>query len=915
MSNAASAVRVALCLGVVACSDPFAGSPGSPTAPPDSAGELDSAPDSAEDTPPLAIESISGWVNDDDGRPLPGATVTLDAEATTTGPDGRFEFAHPGRASTLTVSMGGRRTVTRSLPARTANVRVGLYPVGLAQPLDAEKGGTLSAADGSTVTIAGGAAGDWGLAAVTLLPYALDRGGIQGLPAGLGSGDSLAVPVAAVELGFDGPGGAIVLDPPATLDLAIPGGIVVGASAKVFRLEGADWLEVGTATLDYTSPVSAVFTADRSGTYLVGEARSSGCLRFSVVDASGQPVEGADVRLSVRPTTAVDASWVGSSQSDQDGVACVAAPSGPVEAWATVERGAMPLFGHLLASGATGDADTCSCADGGTLQVLPGGCASGSVFGPSGDKLEGVAYVYGEGDPGTSDVEGKFVVFGRAGQTVDVRGPSGSGGTVTFVSGTTPADDTCSRIGNQQIQDVCVDLVATDGDGAPTGGLAVGNGERTEISAAAGEVCLEGPYGQQTYVADGVVGAQPISGSSTASVPRTGGTCETGACTDGGQVSLPAPGCIRGIVYDGDGRPRAGVTAFSSAYDRATTDGDGAFCMETGGSGRAAAWAEGYSVAWVDDSGPSTCDAECAEVALYPGAGTVPTIVYTTADAVTRIPAGGSAADILDRSMLWFGGVTDFDTHEDAELILTVHAAAVYRMDPDGAEFDAFASGNWASGRISPDGTRVALLGYGASNPSVTVFELDGTGATEIATSSMAQVGGLGWSFDSERIASTRKDGRVEVAPADGATASVIVSDDSCRYPTWFDDDLVAVSCDGDAYTIDADGGGASPFLVDPGVVERAWQVTEDGRVVYSLDAELHVCDRDGSSDVLLLVGSPGTEYRSVRWDASGTWLLVLVNDPVAGTDVFAIKDAPPYAVVDITGTPSIVETGADWGR
>ncbi len=904
---------------LVACSTPFKAQSAGPATPDDSAADS-GLPDSGTDTDTdtgVVVDAVAGWVNGPDGMPLAGAVVTFGGQSVTTSVDGRFTLDPASADAELSVSRAGSYTVTRTIGRHTAHVRIGLYPVGVGKPIVAADGGLVTAGDTSSLTIDAGALGVDGVIAATIAPFALERGGLHALPAGAATQTGFASIVAAAAVGLEGPAGSVTASSAVSVRLKIPGGSVTGVDATLFELDGDLWTELGPATLTYGGGGPwAEFSVTAGGVYAVGTALEGGCVTVRVTDAAGAALAGLDVRVAIRPTAAVDASWISSTITDAEGRACLPAPVGTVEiqAFGAAEDGT-PTFGLVVTAGTAGEADTCDCADAGTIVMEEGGCADGNVYGGNGAKLSDTPFVWGEGDPAETGGDGSLAFYARVGADFTLRGPGAIEKSFTPSAGTRVENGDCARLGNLQMTSQCVDanILDANGDGLP--GAVIGGGDFEVVSGPDGDVCIEVPEGPATFIAEALVGAQTIVVSHDYTVPQSGGTCWSGTPADGPDLTLPGPGCVQGTIYDTNGLPASGLEVWSSSYDHVASSTDGSFCIETGGYGVASVWAEGYSVVTTSDSGPMVCSAACPDVSLYPEAGAVPSVVIATESGLTRIDAGGVLTTLLDvPTDHWLTNPTDLDATEADDRIAFVHYnSLVYQSNGTVSSYSALNLGGCSAVRYSPDGAQVACLGDGGGTSVVSVADADGSNIVEVSGTAAVDPDGIAWSADGTWIASLRKDLKVEAEPADGSSSPVTIALSPCVNPVWFDEDRVAVYCSGDAYLAQIDGSGTTPWLADAALDEQIRDVGTAGRVVYTLDNELHTSEPNGTDDAILYIGSPGTTYGRVRYDSDGHWVLANVNDPAAGMDVIAVRDAVPYTFVAITNTPTEEEKGVDW--
>jgi hypothetical protein len=896
----------------VACSSPFDQKAPSPAF--SESAVLESAPESGEGP---TVE-LSGRVVDARGLPVVGVTISAGSDSTTSDEDGAFSLSPSGDPVVLTVAADGMLPLSRTLHAGRGGVVVPVYGAPVAEAVEVANGGTVEDGEGY-LYVPADALGTSGLAAVTFQAFSLDHGGAGGIPVGDSPADDRWVALQAAALvRLEGPAGALTASSSLTASLDAAGVSVDSDLVTVYRAdEGGSWTEVGTATVGTTS---VSFAVDQSGVYGVGEQHDYGCLAGQAVDSGGTAIAGATVHAVWRAAATATWQWLDSDETASDGSFCVDAPAGLavtlLAEWDAGD-GSAPWFGTTVGTSASGgDVDTCeACTDAGQLLMEPAGCVDGNVYGADGSVMADTPFVWGEFDVARTDAEGSLTFYARAGAAHTLLGPGGYASEDTFEpeSGHTVDAGNCVRLGNLQLPTSCLPVQVVDGEGAGLAGVRVEAGDVQAATDQDGAACLDAEAGRQDVVASYAVGAQQMTATTSVTLDAAATSCWSGTCPDAASVTLDGPGCLQGYIYDADGAPLSGVTVWSGTFDSTTSDSDGAFSLTTAGAGLAAAWADGYAVQYAADGGPDAC----TSVTLYPDAGTPPDAWYILDTAVIEV-SGGDEEAILSGEGSFLGDATAFDVDEDAGLAVYIHQGKLaYRSELDGDDYGVFVSSYWSSARISPDGSRVALLGYGSANATVEVVDTDGENAVVLSNSAATNAPlGLAWSPDGNLVASTRKDEDIEVTASDGTSSPVTVAPAPCQWPVFIADDTIAVECSGGAYTTPADTSSLKTWAGEDGIDEAIRAYSDaSGRLAWTLDNELHAAEIDGSGDALLLVAGFGAEFGSVAFSEDGGWVLAIVADPVAGTDVWAIRDAAPYSAVQLTFTPDDAEDLADWAE
>lgn len=874
-------------------------------------GETNETGDTSDTAVGLRGIQISGVVVDELGLPLSGVVIGGDGSGTTD-PSGRFTLDSEGPV-TLTFARAGRHTATRTFGTDGRFIRVGLQPTRIATPMDADQGVVVQVA-GATATVPPGALGAGQLSTVLFDPFDL-AAGIHSLPAGTqGPDGQVATVYAAAVVAFAAQGSSI--SPTVAVGIALP--VIAdspGTEGTLLRVEGGVWTEVGTAAIAVEGAAYvATFTVTEAGTYGVGRLDPAGCLSGTVVDDAGNPAAGATVVASLRPTATGIASYLAETIAAENGSFCVTGAAADTSIVVDYLDATNGHWSGAVSSLASGSADTCEgCSDLGTFALARSGCATGNLYAADGTLMPPSPFLWEEGDFVFSASDSTLTFYARAGETFHLVGPGGLSKDFAVTSGHTVEAGTCTRLGNLQAPLQCVSVDVSDADGPVVG--AVVDWEDMDgvltwsTTDEAGSVCLPSDNGTRTYRASWNEGAQSVVVSESLTIPAAAGTCQAGECSAGPSLSLAGRGCVTGTILGERGVPSEGVTVWSSSWDSTVTDASGNFSLATAGTGVAAIWADGWPVSTFTDPGP---EAECKSVQLFTDAGAPPDLVVAAGKFVWRINGDGSTDDMLVSGSVV--EIHDIDVDQTANSLMALLNVYVWYGTAEGADFDNFdnPSSLWSAVRISPDHGFVVLQGEGASNPTVWVYELDGTARIKLSTTASEDMEGLAISADSLTVASTRKDLAVEVTPVNGSRGPVTIAPSTCAKPVWFDTDTVALACAGDAYLYEMDGSSAVSWL-NTSADERIWAITSSDRVVYSSNEELHVANIDRSDDVTLFTGSAGTTFAGVRVSANGTWIGVIVNDPSAGVDILAAADQAPYTTFWLTATPTEAEAAIDW--
>ncbi len=894
-----------------ACSATFAGSDDELGTDSGQGSDTDSGADTGSGT---SASSVAGWVVDAHGLALAGARVHNGSTYVETDEQGRFEISLPAEGGTLSAyaTSGGGSSCTRTWgSARRALLSA--YGTGLAEPIDIETGATLTRGKAQLVVPAL-ALGTVGMARARFDVIDIANLGMTAAPAGvLGTDGSVTTMYAAADVDFEGvdgtltPGAAITVKLPLAVDNA-------GGAATVFVAQDCGWTAVGTATIS-TSGTDTVASFDvfAGGSYAVGVQDSGGCVTGQVVDGDGSPVEGATVRAYLRPVSQGVGTWIGDTESAADGRFYLPASSLGVELLVEGADGTAIRMGTASGYGSGDGRYLEECNDIGNVALASAGCVTGNLYALDGSRPGPTPFRFEIGDPIWSDGDAELLFWAPPGVDLDLSGPGGMVKPFSATSGSTPEADNCARLGNLQLETQCVMTEVTDAAGAGVVSAGISGGTYDVVTGPDGMVCIDSPEGDTPLVATVMRGAQAVSVSGTVDVEAQGGTCYGGACLEGPSLQVGGSGCVVGVVYDESGDPAVGIRVVSSSWETTTTDADGSFTLATGGEGSAAAWADGYPMQSFDDPGS---DGTCAEVTLFMDAGTPPDVIIGDDETLWYLTGDGDTDTLLEVDDGWQSDLTTMDVSAEAEVQVSIHYGTLsFISDLYGDDFDSFVSGLWSSARISPDGTMVALQGYGAANPYISLYDLEGDKIRDLSTSAGTEPDGLSWSADSSWLASTRKDNAIEVSPASGARAATTIADVDCAYPVFWDGDTVAVSCEGAIRLAAIDGSGLLDWYDLAGAEDRAWAVSGSDRVVYSTGDELHVAYIDGTDDATLHAGSAGTTYRSVRFDGDGRWIVAIVDDPAEGTDVVSFVDQPPYLAYWLTDTPNTVELAVDFAE
>ena len=855
---------------------------------------------------------VAGVVTGADTLPMAGVLVTGPSGAATTGVAGDFRFTLAPMGGTVRFTRGGYHDVLRTFRASNLeHIRVAMSPAALATPIDAQRGGTVVHTDGSTLVIPAESLGGDGVAAVSFSPIDLDSAGVTGAPNNIGANGELPVVYGAVVVKLEGILGDIQPATPLQARLVVTADTLAG-TLPVLRDQGEGWIATGQASITGSGPsYFASFEVLESGTYAVGHL-VDGCTTGQLLDGAGAPVRGATVRSYQRPRSGGAAAWIDDSTTAEDGRFTLLAPTlgAFVYAQSTQTDGTVSLA-YTAATGSGSLPDPTTCSDLGTLTLSSAGCAIASVYAANASRPPPSPFNWGEGDYAYSDDEGTLTLWTRPGVQHNLVGPGNFAEAFSTSAGTSPAAGDCSRLGNLQFETQCLVVMATDTDGAALQGAVVEGGIVATNTGTDGTACVAAFEGTAPFTATAVRGAQRVSTQVSATVVPSGGTCAAGECTEGPTLTLPAPGCVSGKVFDESGNLAAGTRVMSSTFDAVDSDVDGAYTLSTGGSGTAGIWTEGRDVTWFDEAGAG----ECTNLDLYSSEGEIPAAIIADAERAYRVERDGAITELFAVSSGWPGNVSTLHAHPPADRLLAVHAGnAPYLSALDGTGFALFETGFWSAGQISPNGLYVALQGSASINPAVSVFNIDGTLARQISTRAGTTSEGLAWSGDGVWIASTRADNAIEVTPSSGARGPTTIANASCTFPVWWDNDTVALSCDGSVKLVEMDASSTLDWLDTPGSDDRVHD-TASIRVLYSSGDSLFIASIDRSDSLLLYTGSPGTTYDDVQFDATGAWLLAIVRDPVAGTDVLTVRDQVPYAPQWLTASPAMIEAAAVWAE
>lgn len=892
---------------LLACSEPFAVEE-------DGLGTDDSATNGkdSDDTADVVADdiTIAGITTGATGLPLAGVTVSGGQSSVVTGADGAFSVTAEAGAS-LRFSMDGRRSATRTYTHGVTQARVGLLPERVGNPVVADVGGTFTVGDASLALDAG--AVTQGVAAVRFDPLDLVSAGLDALPAGVqDASGQVATVLGAVDIAFTGPEGELTLATPARVALPVHGD-VTGSTADLLRDVGGSWEVVGSVSIaTLGSGWGASFEVSEGGLYAIGRLDSAGCLSGVAVTNTGSPAAGARVLAYVRPDSNAPAAFLDEITAGADGSFCVMGSGGGTSLLVdyTDELGA--VWSGLGTVAATGTDDTCAdCTDAGNIALAPAGCATGNLYGADGSALPPSPFAWQEGGIVTStsaDGASSVTFYARAGNSFRLRGPAGLSKSFSVSEGSTVEGGTCTRLGNLQAPAGCVAVdVADAGSGLSGVSISTDDGAWTTTDGD-GAACAVTEDGTTTFSADWLVGGQAVSQSEVVEVVSSAGGCESGACVEGPSFEAPEAGCVSGFIYGEGGAPASGLSVWSSAFESAVTASDGSYSLATAGVGTAYVWADGFEASAFADQAAS---AGCTTLNLFADAGAVPDLVVAQGSDIWRIHGDGSTTMLVTDAVV---AVVDVLVDEPEDLLLGLLNVYTWGAAADGSGWSNFGSSSsyWSAMRIAPDDSFVALQGYGSTNPQVWLYTLDGDPWLQLSTTAGTDPDGLAFSPDSAWLASTRKDGAVEVTPVSGARGPATIGPTTCGHPLWWDIDTVALDCAGDVMLYEMDGSSSVSWL-NSGSTERLWAVTSTGRAVYSVDNELRIATTDLTDEVVLHAGSSGTTFSRVRVSADGLWVAAIVKDPTHGTDILAVADQAPYKIAWLTSTPSETEASIAW--
>jgi hypothetical protein len=895
-------LTISMLLPLLGCSAPFV-NPGTDLAFDDSAaGGVDSA-DTGEET--SSDLTVSGFATGATGLPIAGVVVSGGRSSVTTGADGAFTATGPAPLS-LAFSAAGRRAATRNYDHDVGNARVGLLPIRAGTSVVASVGGQVVVGE-ARLSLDPDSLGE-GVAAVTFDPLDLQSAGLDALPTGVVSLDGrVATILGAVVVGFAGPAGALVLAAPAELSLPLVGDSV-GSTTSILVAGSGGWEVVEPMGTGF----GVTFSVSEGGLYAAGRLDDAGCLSGAVVDATGAPAPGARVRAYVRPDSEAPAAFLDEVVAGADGTFCVTGSGGGTSLLVDYTDSMGAVWSSVTVLAATGTDTTCGdCTDAGNIAVAPAGCATGNLYGADGTALPVSPFAWEEGDFVSSEIDGgaaSLTFYARAGNNFRLRGPAGYSKAFSVAEGTSVEAGTCTRLGNLQAPAGCVLVDVTDaGVGMAGVSVSTDDGGWTATDAD-GAACALTEDGTTTFSADWLVGAQPVSLSEVVEVESSAGGCESGSCVAGPSFESPEAGCVAGTVLGEGGVPAAGLTMWSSSFDSTTTGADGSYTLATAGVGTAYVWADGWAASPVTDQAAS---AGCGSLNLYADAGAVPELIIAQDTDIWRVNSDGSTTALVTGAVV---NITDIQVDATADLLLGLLNVYTWSAGLDGSGWGNFGSATdyWSAIRISPDHSTVAMQGYGSTKPEVWVFDTAGGAGLKLSSTAGTDPDGLAYSADGLWIASTRKDGAVEVTPISASRSPVTIAPTSCGQPIWWDIDTIALYCAGDAFLYEMDGSTSVSWL-NSGSDERVWAVASTGRVVYSIDNELHMAYSDHSEDVTLHAGGSGTTFARVRVSGDGLWVAAIVKDPFNGTDVLAVPDQAPYTGTWLTATPSETEASIDW--
>lgn len=239
--------------------------------------------------------AVSGRVTDDAGDPVPGVTVTIDGQTTTTDSDGFYLFdSIPVGTHTAVITAPTGYTITSTPPAFT-------IPAGSEDPIEnvdfeVSENPSLS----GTVTSNGA-----GVAGVTITASGPGGATLTAVTDGSGSYDFPRLPAGDYEITLTTPGGYVATTP-VTRNEQVAADDVENVDFALARLGAFD----GTVRTDGGAPAAGVviqvtgpgaptqLTTDADGTFGLG-ALPPGTYTLTVVPPTGSTVVGAATRTVV----------------------------------------------------------------------------------------------------------------------------------------------------------------------------------------------------------------------------------------------------------------------------------------------------------------------------------------------------------------------------------------------------------------------------------------------------------------------------------------------------------------------------------------------------------------------------------------------------------------------------------------
>jgi Carboxypeptidase regulatory-like domain len=299
---------------------------------------------SSATTPSSPQASVTGVVTDATGTVLAGVAVSGGGATATTGADGAYSLkVNPKSGVVVAFSKSGYLASSKSVtPAAgtDTHANVALKAVASAQPLDATQGGSVTGDKGASLVAAPGVFVDatgkpvGGSVQVALTPLDPsvpgDLAAYPGSFVGTGNGDrALLQTYGVLDVTVTQNGAPLQLAPGQTVTITIPatgtGTLPPTQDLWAFNLGTGTWDHEGTATLSgsvYTAQISHFSYHNIDGAIVTGQAT---CLTGVVLDATGKPVAGANVR----PTegASID-SWI---TTGPDGRYCTWVLSGDTE--------------------------------------------------------------------------------------------------------------------------------------------------------------------------------------------------------------------------------------------------------------------------------------------------------------------------------------------------------------------------------------------------------------------------------------------------------------------------------------------------------------------------------------------------------------------------------------------------------